>query len=48
MPPALCVSSEEASLDLVPWLEASHAIHLPRRIDVRPSVTALVDPRFCF
>jgi hypothetical protein len=41
--PALCISSsEEASLDLVPCLEASHAVHLPRRIDVRPSVTALV------
>jgi len=29
-------------LDLVPCLEAGHAVHLPRRIDLRPSVTAVV------
>ena len=47
-PPALCISSGGASLDLVPWVEASHAVHLPRRIDLRPSVTArVVGPKLC-
>ena len=33
----------------VPCSEASHAVHLPRRIDERPSVTALVcGPRILY
>jgi hypothetical protein len=41
-PPALCTLVKGASLDVVSRLEASHAVHLPRRIDLRPSATAVV------
>ena len=41
-PRHLLSPAKGVSLALVPCLEASHAVHHPRRIDVRPSVTALV------
>ena len=41
-PRHLLAPAKGVSLALVPCLEASHAVHHPRRIDVRPSVTAVV------
>ena len=40
--PTLCISSSEDASGPRPLFEASHTVHLPHRIDVRPSVTALV------